>query len=578
MTLLEIKVAVVGAGAQSTASAKALAAILGEKVTSSIVDRIASHRVHSFRCLAENKKDELDLPKGHSVTNLFLEENDPKCLVQSLRDDVALSFVHIPGIDDTGASPGQVYMTEQWETFDCIIVVADPFQGEEKHHAHTVKIVKTLLTKRKKMPAILLCHYQKTSGIGLEEGRKLIAAVEEKVRWYNESDKIRSDRSTVASMTIGMMSYDSDKDDDEETACNEDKYKEGAGVMDLDSDDDSAYHTDDGTEFETQWSSHNGQPAYAFGENDRMRTPLIEFFVASSRKMVGAQASAFQCRLQGLVGTADAQTQTLMVQKAVALDKLSTESYFPFVKQLQTVCERYQNVDVDMTLKETVTTFFWDIYLACEDGAFARFEREMNPSRLAFPLDQLCDYQLWIKKLDWKEEQDKIVAAVGDLVRRQLNFVLHKNSLWSFEEWYETMNACGWSKNKLPTQDWNQISPSDWGTIISSLLLASSDRHFYETFGRERIALERARFLSTEWSGAVQSSKGAQTSFNAADGCPSLDHCLDGKYENGRFRPKYKQTFDCVVRFEVPEKLSESSHWGYAAWKHSGMVRSVAFQ
>lgn len=165
-------------------------------------------------------------------------------------------------------------------------------------------------------------------------------------------------------------------------------------------------------------------------------------------------------------------------------------------------------------------------------------------------------------------------AASRTLVQRQLQLILHKNSLWSFDEWYSKMNSNEWKRGAW--LDWSHVSPSDWNTIISSLLLTSSDCHFYEAFGREKILLERARFLSNDRLVKLDSSSntGIQK-FSAADGCPSLDHSLDGSYERGRFRPKYPTTFDCVVRFDVPDKLSHKKHWGHVSWKHCQLMRAL---
>jgi hypothetical protein len=199
----------------------------------------------------------------------------------------------------------------------------------------------------------------------------------------------------------------------------------------------------------------------------------------------------------------------------------------------------------------------------------------MDPMRLTVPMEQLIEFKTWMKKLELNSEMANLEAASTILVKRQLQLILHKNSLWSFDEWYREMNSIEW--RRASCQDWYHVSPSDWNTIISSLLLTSSDCYFYESFGREKIMLERARFLSNDHLVKTDASSHSesQKKFSAADGCPSLEHSLDGSYERGRFRPKYPTTFECVVRFDVPDKLSNKKHWGHISWKHCQLMRSL---
>ena len=621
---LQIKVAVVGTGILSSTATrsssvqttlKALEGILrltdnnkqfqnvfSVDETSPTTSAAAVHRVYKYRYISDKapalvQDEDEDNESSEMTTSILLGQTDTNSFFESLRDDTVVTFVVVPGIGGGSTSSSQhTYLSDNWETFDCALVVANPFNDDDHQHQRSIQYIQRLLVKTKKIPTMMLCHYDNTpttakstesSDLGLEEGRRRIARLEEMVRMCNDSHtSTMKSHSTVIvpttdpSMTIGMMSYESDDDDDD--------------------DDDTASHGDGCGVFEDNGSSGsmsvdssegNGDDfdytSYKLGSkttnellslslcllNKQAREQLMTFYVASARTMEGVQPYPIQVELRRLIGTADAQTKILLGKKESALKKLKAESFFPFVDTLRTICEKYQQVDSGTTFKEDVTTNFWLIYSDCEDGSFSRFEREMNPERLNFAVQQLQDYKTWIDNLHWKDEEEKVLSALNSLVRRQLNFILHKNSLWSFDDWYRKMNACGWTMKNLPhnQQNWSHISPNDWGTIIGSLLLASSDRYFYESFGREKIALERARYVSTDRC----PSSHPDIDFMAKDGCPSLHHALDGTYENGRFRPEYRQTFDCVVRFDdVPENMSDPRHWGHIAYKHSSIVRS----
>jgi hypothetical protein len=293
--------------------------------------------------------------------------------------------------------------------------------------------------------------------------------------------------------------------------------------------------------------------------------------------LIETHFGVFRDKLQGLVGNADAQRRRIVEQKMFALNKLDPST--PFVSELRSLWQVHHVLE-EKSENGIATTreFFWVLYRKCEEGAFSKLEREMDPASLALPMLQLLDYLTWVESFDdWDEDEGTtVILAMRRLVQQQLHFILHKNSLWSFDAWYSYMNRNNWCRKKLPSQDWSQISPSDWSTIIGSVLLASSDHYFYEVFGQEKMALERAKFLSND--GHLNASRQQYPTtrgFSAADGCPSLEHALDGSYEKGLFRPKYRHTFECVVRFDTPDKLTNASHWGYLGWSYCNIIRSL---
>ncbi len=121
---------------------------------------------------------------------------------------------------------------------------------------------------------------------------------------------------------------------------------------------------------------------------------------------------------------------------------------------------------------------------------------------------------------------------------------------------------------------------------MSSILLSSCDKNFYEYFGNEKMSLERYIYLSSDLlaappptgatsSNAKNKSKQCNGQFAPVDGCPGLDHALAGVYEKEAFIPKYRQTFECIVGLKPPDLLSDPSHWGYAAWSYGNLARSL---
>ena len=545
----------------------------------------------------------------HVDTHLWQETvidiNTDNDLSKELRDDASFVFVNTPYIEKSRTSlDGENYLSEQWVTFDRAIVVLDPMKENEAECLHALHVIQQLIKKKKKIPVVLL--YNRPGNIRTDEAvTRTIHNIEQEVRQFNEANTKQAgsykpnigSKSTIP-IKIDILSYDSDEEEEEQTPepspiANDsvDVEQSPSVAIDILS---TSIKTANVFQFaakskltlqyvelldneeldeigltistENQWHLLPDAAAKhaAIVEHLTDCKSAEEYFIDSDFDLITQ-------KIQNLVGNHDDQTRLLKEQKVDAVKRL--EAITPFAKQLCFICDHYKCLEDDPTdLVSSCIDRFWNLYQVCEDNSFAKFERELNPVRLALPLDQLAEYKLWVEKIGLYGEKDRIKTTLRLLVKRQLQMILHKNSLWSFDEWYSKMNANEWKK--VSNQEWDHVSPSDWSTMISSILLASSDCYFYENFGREKIALERARFLSNDKLVTTDIHSKHFKKFSAADGCPSLEHSLDGGYDKGRFRPKYPQTFDCVVQFNVPDKISNKSHWGYLSWRCCNIVRA----
>ena len=77
-----------------------------------------------------------------------------------MRDDTRLVLVDIPGVNEAGSN--KVYMdyaTENWDSFDCVIVVSDAKQGANtEEQVNLLKRVNKNLITKKHVPVIVLCN------------------------------------------------------------------------------------------------------------------------------------------------------------------------------------------------------------------------------------------------------------------------------------------------------------------------------------------------------------------------------------------------------------------------------------
>ena len=116
----------------------------------------------------------------------------------------------------------------------------------------------------------------------------------------------------------------------------------------------------------------------------------------------------------------------------------------------------------------------------------------------------------------------------------------------------------------LGKPSWKNMSPHDFSTVISMVLLISSNKHFYSRFGREKMLLER--HLQTFNSYFDPSSQyHLQTDKNVHS---AISRFLEGKYTNGVFTPTFPGSYETVARLKAPKTLTDPNHWGNTFWMY----------
>lgn len=280
---------------------------------------------------------------------------------------------------------------------------------------------------------------------------------------------------------------------------------------------------------------------------------------------------------------------------------------------------------------KSLVSLFWALYHACEDNALAEFNADMNVSALERPIALLASYQELLMETQW-EETSVVIEAARSLLSRQLHIIVQHHQNSSFQEWFKKRNQESWKRTRgQEALSWKTLSPCDWATIYSSILVVGSDRHFAETLGKQKIVLENllhksyerlykvpndhpnsscnlimnqspesdkkskgafSRFFggntrkkdkqqeSSSHSNSTSNTTEADTlpPFVASDGCPNLGNSLDGFYslqQMGKFVPKYPETYACVVRVEPPVTPLNRAHFGHVAWRYCAMLEAA---
>jgi GTPase SAR1 family protein len=525
-------------------------------------------------------------------------------LLAELRNDTSLVFVDIPGIRLSDNCPYKHYVDEKWDSFDCIVLVLDSlFQSSEEDQVKLLQYLHENLVEKRNLPIIVLLNQ-------FDESEDEDEHTQQRKRFKKKIHNVFGVKQSAighelgkSQSQIGVWSYESDDDDDDDDdpttenetprILTEETYEPlCVSVMIRNA---YLYRLASRLSLDQVKKMHSAV-LDKIGKDEVGKLPWMALpdeekqqivFEALNRQsgeyqelLEATNFYGFVKSLRSIIGGLDKQSRLLQQQQELALRRISADSMF--VQELRRIQERFEGVEsADDSM---IRLKFWELYQVCEEAAFAKLEQELDVSALKFPIRQLLVYQEWLDEIQWEED---VVLAMRNLVRRQLHIFMNHYSLWSYDDWYTSMNAEAWIKRESK-HHWNYLSPADWSTILSSILLASCDRHFYEYFGKEKIALERYVFISNNRLPSPRQteepkskprrrrgSRATQEQFMPADECPGLENALEGVYEEGAFIPRYRNTFDCIVRLSPPDLLSDPAHWGYAAFTYCNLVRTL---
>ena len=132
------------------------------------------------------------------------------------------------------------------------------------------------------------------------------------------------------------------------------------------------------------------------------------------------------------------------------------------------------------------------------------------------------------------------------------------------EEGTETQNPA--NKPIPPLSSWDGMSPKDWSTVISSILLVVHRRKFSENFGQEIADLE---WMARSGSFAMPQNycfECAGMTCGCAKPLLEFKKAVAGIYDQGKFLPYDNKKYDRAVQVKVPESIADPSHWGHLAW------------
>ena len=282
--------------------------------------------------------------------------------------------------------------------------------------------------------------------------------------------------------------------------------------------------------------------------------------------------------LQFFLGGKKTQGSIIEKQLEVALTKMTVED--GITEQLTSVFDRSTALGKDTSNLEGK---FWSLYHKCHKDSFNKFYNDPTCiTEMHAPMKELIAYaQGLYKKLACgssgaaEEVLTKIVDAMKHLIRQEINVIIEKQEKWKPVQ-----------STSTSISSWDALSPKDWSTIISSILILSHRSIFCESFGQEIAELEwmaRTGNFTKPEDHCFHCNRITQTNNRSYDygtrksniTCQSchfvkpMKEChenMKGTYAFGVFTPSNKEAYDKVVQIKVPDSISDPSHWGHLSW------------
>jgi hypothetical protein len=479
-----------------------------------------------------------------------------------------LVLIDIPGMNEADSSKKyKDFVESKWNTFDCVIVVMDVVQGvNTQEQVELLKFVQANNRLKKHIPTIILGNK-----VDDPEDSEKIALVQETRDKAIEIFGPKCSDAALKELLDVTKSYAYVRENTMGavfipiSAMNAFIYRKACHLTletfhDFDKEVVDKIGRD---EVGRQWKKLTVEEKVQVIRN-AIKDPL-----QYKERLASTNVDNFLAVLQYFVGGTDAQKDLIAYQIDTSLKMISTKNSKCFSEILEGTFHKCKAVGRETNDLKKV---FWDVYNKCEQEALEKAKKEVEASYLERPFNELEKYYMLANAMGWESEAKEVLDSMKQLVQHQLSMVISEHSTWTFDDFCDrefTNQHCGyidpikgqWIKpNKL---HWKNLSPFDWTTILFSMLLPSGAMEFNLSFGKERRKLEDLLlFLRTRYNPDLPVN-GLMPKIERKYilDCRNMDNLNQG----------VKNEWD---RIEMPDELSDPSHWGFLAWKYISFCRS----
>ena len=426
--------------------------------------------------LKEISQDNVKLRMGEEIQEKIFDIEIKQELV-TMRKDTKLVFVDIPGINEANVvNKYKDYVTENWETFDCVMVVMDARLGvNTEDQVFLLSFVKEQL-KKKDIPIIVLCNKvddpeDEEQAALVHESRKevekLFAASCREKALTTILKKSKADGISLSPAFIPVSAIHA-------------FIHQSASLMSRES-----FNSFDKDLLEKLGREQIGRRRWNRLSEEQKYDEAYK--VIKEGHQDGLEDSNFDkllSVLQFFLGGDDAQRKVIELQVWTAIRSLSKRPLPPggLTALIKAIYEKRKSLQasskgtLQIIASMDLVKSFWTEYNSLEDEFFGQFVSNFpnGVNLLSVLMRTLVDYHKLACLPDWKELSARVVEKMDKLIQR----------------YYKTLID-------LQQKDWEKsttveiLTPHDWPGVWGSLLLLSFSKTFNEFFGQEKIVFER---------------------------------------------------------------------------------------
>jgi signal recognition particle receptor subunit beta len=505
-----------------------------------------------------------------------------------MRTDTQLVLVDIPGINEADSNKKyKDYVASHWNTFDCVIVVMDAIQGvNTQEQVELLKFVQANNETKKKIPTIILGN--KMDDPNDEEKIALVAETRAEVMKIFGNTCSESSLRTLLTEAKKSGRCDWGKVNDGAifipiSAMNAFIYKKASHLISENFDKFDADVVDriGQAEVGRKWKKLSNEQKV-----DVIREAISDPSEYKDR-LEGTNFESFLAVLVHFIGGEEVQSSLINKQIDVCLRDLGYNGTTTVGVALDDVFKKCNAIGRST---EDLPIHFWRVYRTIRINGEQQTNENIEALSLIRPFTELEDYYTLARKVNWQGEQEKVVKQLTSLVRWQLSLVDDMLKAWTFDNFLSLRMAtcsecreytfkkmkndrprCIRCRQEMPADDgfspsWKALAPHDWMILFGSILLPSNEMEWYKNFGKEKIQLEQSLILFT-----VRFNEKADFSFQRNTSYHQHQQNLSTYLQVIRDEESRKS----LLTLQMPEDISDPSHWGHLSWKYVKFCRSI---
>ncbi len=384
---------------------------------------------------ADNKKLRQEKMIQEKTFHIQLPNNTP--VLVEMHENTTLVFVEIPGLNEADTKRMYLdYVTEHWDTFDCVMIVMDAEKGvNTEEEVQLLKFAKNMMKEKKCVPLIILCN--KVDDPDDDSLMELVTEVQVRV------EKIFDVTSRTEALDQLLTCVREGKRCSESLTLPLDNPTTYPIFIPFSAGNAFAYRTAANCSFE-KFKQLDSKLIDKLGCDEVGRAKWKKMSRHQKCKIAFdavSNATQFQERLETTnfdkvlsalcytIGGSNVQRDLIVKQIEVALRIIPADVLVAkHLLGMYDICKSL-NRDASLLLKQV----FWKEYKKRSAKAYRLLTLHVDVSKFNAMVDELMAYSDFVHHVGWVEEERKIVHEMIKLVDQQIGLVLEKEREWKID-------------------------------------------------------------------------------------------------------------------------------------------------